>query len=182
VVPMFDLIKKQAECSMEEVFNSGNFTPGNVVVVGCSTSEIMGIKIGKGSEPEVGIAVAEAIIPIIKEHGGAIAAQCCEHLNRALIVERDTAEKFCYEIVSVRPVPKAGGSFATAVYDSMRDPVAVEEVKATLGMDIGLTMIGMHMKNVAVPIRLYNDHIYNAIVIAAYSRPKLIGGVRAVYK
>jgi uncharacterized protein (TIGR01440 family) len=179
---MCDLIKKQAECAMEEAFSISNFKPGNIVVVGCSTSEIMGIHIGKGSEPEIGIAVADAVIPVISKHGGKIAAQCCEHLNRALVVERSTADQFGYEIVSVRPVPKAGGSFATAVFDAMKDPVVVEEVNATLGLDIGLTMIGMHMKSVAVPIRLRNDHINNALVIAAYSRPKLIGGERAVYE
>ena len=177
-----DNITQQVKAVMEEFIPKAKIKSGDILVVGCSTSEVVGSKIGTNSSPETAKVLFEALYDCAKSNGIYLAIQCCEHLNRALIVERDTAEKFCYEIVSVRPVPKAGGSFATAVYDSMRDPVAVEEVKATLGMDIGLTMIGMHMKNVAVPIRLYNDHIYNAIVIAAYSRPKLIGGVRAVYK
>ena len=110
-----------------------------------------------------------------------IAAQCCEHLNRALIVEREAAEKFGYEPVCVIPQPKAGGSFATAVWKRMKDPVPVEHVRASAGLDIGCTLIGMHLKEVAVPLRLAVKHIGEAPVSAARTRPKLIGGVRAVY-
>ena len=129
--------------------------------------------------------VAGRIVGVLMEeiaaHGCYLAAQCCEHLNRALVVEESTAERFGFEEVCVRPRPKAGGSFATAVYESMEHPVVVEHVKAKAGLDIGNTMIGMHMCDVAVPLRLEHNKIGEAAVNAAYSRPKLIGGVRADY-
>lgn len=178
---MYDEICAQAKRAMEELLERGKFKPGNIVVVGCSSSEIVGANIGKGSTPEAAAAVAAAIMPIVAQHGGLLAAQCCEHLNRALVVERETAEKFGYDIVSVRPRPKAGGSFATAVYESFSDPVVVEHIRASAGLDIGNTMIGMHMKDVAVPLRLETKRIGEAWVNAAYSRPKLIGGSRADY-
>ena len=174
-------IGAQAASAMRELLEAAPLRPGELVVVGCSSSEIVGQKIGKGSSPEAAAQVVDAIMPILREHGLALAAQCCEHLNRALIVERATAEKFGYEIVSVRPQPKAGGSFATAVYDRMDDPVAVEFVNASAGLDIGCTMIGMHLKHVAVPLRLPTCYIGEALVQAAKTRPKLIGGERAVY-
>ena len=118
---------------------------------------------------------------VLGDNGIYLAAQCCEHLNRALVVEREAAEKYMLEEVCVRPMPKAGGSFATAVYDRMKDPVMVEHVRAHAGMDIGCTLIGMHLKEVAVPLRLSVKHIGDALVTAAYTRPKLIGGVRAHY-
>ena len=121
-----------------------------------------------------------SLIHILNENGIYLAAQCCEHLNRALVVERAAAEKYMLDEVCVRPMPKAGGSFATAVYDRMSDPVMVEHVKAHAGMDIGCTLIGMHLKDVAVPLRLSCKKIGDALVTAAYTRPKLIGGVRAV--
>ncbi len=121
------------------------------------------------------------IADILAKNGLRLAAQCCEHLNRALIVERETAEKFGYEPVCVIPQPKAGGSFATAAWNHMQDPVAVEHVKASAGIDIGCTLIGMHLKDVAVPLRLAVKQIGEAPVSAARTRPKLIGGVRAVY-
>ena len=118
---------------------------------------------------------------MLNENGIYLAAQCCEHLNRALVVERAAAEKYMLDEVCVRPMPKAGGSFATAVYDRMSDPVMVEHVKAHAGIDIGCTLIGMHLKDVAVPLRLSVKKIGDALVTAAYTRPKLIGGVRAHY-
>ena len=126
-------------------------------------------------------AVYEAIAPLLAERGLYLAAQCCEHLNRALIVEREAAEKFGYEPVCVIPQPKAGGSFATAAWQHMSDPVAVEHVRASAGLDIGGTLIGMHLKDVAVPLRLKVRQIGEAPVNAARTRPKLIGGRRAVY-
>jgi len=174
-------IKQQAENAVRELIAASNLKKGELVVIGCSSSEIVGQKIGKGSSPEAAKEVVEAVLPILAEHGLSLAAQCCEHLNRALIMERSDAERFGYEIVCVKPQPKAGGSFATAVYERMADPVAVEFVKASAGLDIGGTLIGMHLKHVAVPLRLETKHIGEASVQAARTRPKLIGGERAVY-
>ena len=174
-------ISQQASEALKELLEAAKLREGQLLVIGCSSSEIVGEKIGKGSTPEAANAVVEAILPILKEKGVQLAAQCCEHLNRALIVERKVAEQRGYEIVCVKPQPKAGGFFATAVYAAMDDPVAVEFVKADAGLDIGNTLIGMHLKHVAVPLRLSVKKIGEAAVNAARTRPKLIGGVRAVY-
>lgn len=178
---MYEQIKLETESAISELIEKAKLKPGKLVVVGCSSSEILGEKIGKGSSPETGIAVAESILKVLSEHGIFLAAQCCEHLNRALVVEREAAEKFGFDEVCVRPMPKAGGSLATAVYDIMSDPVMVEFVKADAGLDIGNTLIGMHLKHVAVPLRLSVKKIGDAPLTAAYTRPKLIGGVRAHY-
>ena len=178
---MYDEIRRQTEAAVRELLELADLRPGSLVVVGCSSSEIMGARIGKGSTPEAAEAVYEVIASMLEEKGLLLAAQCCEHLNRALIVERETAEKFGYEPVCVIPQPKAGGSFATAAWKHMKDPVAVEHVKASAGLDIGCTLIGMHLKDVAVPLRLAVKQIGEATVSAARTRPKLIGGVRAVY-
>jgi uncharacterized protein (TIGR01440 family) len=159
-----------------------NFDEDTLLVVGCSSSEVMGGTIGKNSNVETGAEIAKAVMDTAKQYGIQIAAQCCEHLNRALVVEKTTAKAKGYEQVTVVPQPKAGGSFATAVYKNMKNPVMVEEVKADYGIDIGLTMIGMHMKRVAVPVRLNPNRIGEALVCGAKSRPKLIGGERAHYK
>ena len=169
------------KAALEELTERANLRAGDLLVVGCSSSEICGGVIGHASSPETGKAVAEAILTFCEERGIYLAAQCCEHLNRALIVEADAADKFGYEEVCVIPQPKAGGSFATAVYGAMKQPVAVEHVRAKAGMDIGGTMIGMHLKEVAVPLRLQVKSIGNASVAAARTRPKLIGGIRAHY-
>ena len=118
---------------------------------------------------------------MLQEHHLRLAAQCCEHLNRALIVERATAEVFGYEPVNVIPQPKAGGSFATAVYHALAQPVAVESVRASAGLDIGGTLVGMHLRHVAVPVRLSRKQIGEAVVLAARVRPKFVGGARAIY-
>lgn len=178
---MYEQIKNETENAVRELVEKSNLKKGSLVVVGCSSSEILGEHIGKGSSPETGVVVAEAILKVLNENGIYLAAQCCEHLNRALVVERAAAEKYMLEEVCVRPMPKAGGSFATAVYDRMSDPVMVEHVKAHAGMDIGCTLIGMHLKDVAVPLRLSCKKIGDALVTSAYTRPKLIGGVRAHY-
>lgn len=167
--------------AITELVEKSKLKSGDLVVVGCSSSEILGEHIGKGSSPETGVEVATTILSVLSEKGIYLAAQCCEHLNRALVIEREAAEKFMLEEVCVRPMPKAGGSFATAVYDNMKDPVVVEHVKAKAGLDIGCTLIGMHLKDVAVPLRLTVKTIGCASINAAYTRPKLIGGVRAHY-
>ena len=167
--------------ALEELFDLSGLKAGDLLVVGCSSSEICGGVIGHASSPETGKVVADAILSFCKERGVYLAAQCCEHLNRALIVEAAAAEKFGYEEVCVIPQPKAGGSFATAVYQAMEAPVAVEHIRAKAGLDIGGTMIGMHLKEVAVPLRLQVKTIGAASVAAARTRPKLIGGIRAHY-
>lgn len=174
-------IVSETNAALEELISTADLKKGDLLVVGCSSSEICGGQIGHASSPEIGKAVAEEILRVCREKGIYLAAQCCEHLNRALIVERVAAEKFGYEPVCVRPMPKAGGSFATAVYDLMEEPTPVEHVRAKAGLDIGGTMIGMHLKEVAVPLRLENKTIGAAPVSGAKTRPKLIGGARAVY-
>ncbi len=174
-------IIEDTKSAVSELIEKSKLKSGDLVVVGCSSSEILGEHIGKGSSPETGVDVAKTILDTLNAKGIFLAAQCCEHLNRALVIEREAAEKFMYDEVCVRPMPKAGGSFATAVYDNMTDPVVVEHVKAKAGIDIGCTLIGMHLKDVAVPLRLSIKKIGEASVNAAYTRPKLIGGIRAHY-
>ena len=152
---------------------------GQTVIVGCSTSEIAGRRIGTGSSAEIGDTVFEALHGVFSDKGVFIAAQCCEHLNRAVIIEREaSAGKM---IVNAVPVPDAGGAFAAAAYSKLRDPVALENIEADAGLDIGGTLIGMHLRRVAVPIRLESTAIGEAAVIAARARPPLIGGARTNY-
>ncbi len=155
--------------------------PVRLLVVGCSTSEIAGGTIGKASVPNLGEDVAAAAISAAWAKGAYVAFQCCEHLNRALVVERAVAEKYGYEEVCAVPHPKAGGSCASAAYRIFADPVLVESVNADAGIDIGNTLIGMHLKAVAVPVRLSVKKIGEAPLTAAITRPKLIGGERAKY-
>ena len=155
--------------------------PIRLMVVGCSTSEIAGGVIGKASVPELGPQVAGTAMKAAAEKGVAIAFQCCEHLNRALVMERETAEKYRLTEVCAVPWPKAGGSCASAAYRLMKDPVLVEAVCADAAIDIGNTLIGMHLKAVAVPVRLSMNKIGEAPLTAAITRPRLIGGERAKY-
>ena len=179
---MYTEIKNQTKTIMTELLEVANLKKGDIFVVGCSSSEIIGQKIGKGSTPEVANEVFHVIYGILKKKGIYLAAQCCEHLNRAIIVERECAEKYGYEIVNVKPQPKAGGSFATSVYERFESPVAVEFIKADAGMDIGDTLIGMHLKHVAVPVRVSVKKIGEANLVCARTRAKFIGGPRAIYE
>ncbi len=174
-------IALQVYSAAKELIAQAKLKEGDLLVVGCSSSEILGEKIGTHSVLEVGVAVAEGLEKACKEAGVHYAAQCCEHLNRALILEREVAELRDYEEVNAVPQPKAGGSFATAVYQRMKKPVAVEKIAAEAGMDIGGTLMGMHLKAVAVPVRLTQKTIGSALLLAARTRPKFIGGSRAVY-
>lgn len=176
---MYSELKKQAENVTKEIIEKAGLKKGQILVVGCSSSEICGDKIGSNSNLEVAQAVFKGIYDVLQEHEIYLAAQCCEHLNRAIIVERE-AVPFS-EIVNVVPQPKAGGSFGTTAYKTFQNPVAVEEIKADAGIDIGGTLIGMHIKKVAVPVKLENNKIGKANVLAARVRPKFIGGERAVY-
>ena len=167
---------------MRELLDAAGLRQGDLFVVGCSSSEIVGATIGHGSSYETAEEVYSAIAQVLSEKGIFFAAQCCEHLNRALIVERACAEKYGLEPVCVVPQPKAGGSFATAMWRHAKDPVAVEHLRAHAGMDIGGTLIGMHLRDVAVPVRLSMDRIGDAILLCARTRPKYIGGERARYQ
>ncbi len=172
-------IYEQATAVIEELCEKANLKPGNLIVVGCSTSEVCGSKIGTNSSPEVAGKIFDALYSVAKKQEMYLAVQCCEHLNRAIITER-AAVPFA-EVVNVVPQPKAGGSLATKAYAGFSDPVAVEHIKADAGIDIGFTMIGMHLKEVAVPLRLEHNRIGEATVLAARTRPKFVGGARAVY-
>ena len=172
-------VREESANAARQLAEAAKLHKGQIVVVGCSTSEVVGHNVGSWSTPEVANAIFEGLSSVFAPMGVYIAAQCCEHLNRALIVEHEAVPNG--EIVNVMPQPKAGSSFATAAYHSFRHPVALEEIRADAGLDIGGTLIGMHLKKVAVPIRLQQNHIGQAIVLAARVRPKFIGGERAIY-
>lgn len=180
---MFDYISKQANQIINELISLSKVKSGDIIVVGCSSSEVIGHKIGTDSSPDVAKAIVNAILPVIREHNMFLAAQCCEHLNRAIILEHDAAIKYNLTEVNVVPQPKAGGSFATATYGMLENPVAVESLchKAAAGIDIGGTLIGMHLREVAVPLRLSTKTLGEATILAARTRPKFVGGSRAVY-
>ena len=172
---------KETELVVNELLSRAKLKDGAVCVIGCSTSEITGKNPGTNSTPELAEKIFITIYHILCENHIYIAAQCCEHLNRAIVVERQIAEKNGWEIVNVVPQPKAGGSFATAAYKHLKNPVVVEKIKADAGIDIGGVLIGMHLKETAVPVPLSQRTIGQARIIAARTRPKFIGGVRAVY-
>ena len=172
-------IYEQAQAAITELYEKAKLKAGNIVVIGCSTSEVVGAKIGTNSNIDVAEEVFKGLHDYAQSKGLFLAVQCCEHLNRAIITER-CAVPFA-ELVNVIPQPKAGGSLATQAYAGFSDPIAVEEIKADAGLDIGLTLIGMHLKKVAVPVRLEQNRIGQAIVVATRTRPKFVGGVRAVY-
>ena len=172
-------IYEETYASAAELYEKAGLKRGSILVIGCSTSEVTGAKIGTNSSMETAGEICRALFDFARERGVYLAVQCCEHLNRAVITERSAVPGA--EIVNVVPQPKAGGSLATCAYAAFEDPVAVEEIRADAGLDIGGTLIGMHLKKVAVPVRLENRTIGAAPVVAARTRPKFIGGVRAVY-
>ena len=169
-------IEQEARQAVTELLAEAKLKKGDVFVVGCSSSEIVGGHIGKDSSLEAARAVYAGIAPVLAENGIWLAAQCCEHLNRAIIIEREAAEKYGWEEVCVVPRPHAGGSWATTCWKNFQDPV-----RAHAGIDIGGTLIGMHLRRVAVPVRLSLSKIGEATILCARTRPKLIGGERAKY-
>ncbi len=180
---MFEEIQRQAAQAVRELLDAAHLSAGDLLVVGCSSSEVCGGKIGKNSSPEAAQVIFDAIAPLLAERGIYLAAQCCEHLNRAVILEAEAAAAYRLPPVNVVPQPKAGGSFATAAYRTFAHPVAVESLchQAAAGMDIGDTLIGMHLRPVAVPLRLSIQQIGAAHILCARTRPKFVGGSRAVY-
>lgn len=175
-------IEQQAATVVAEVLEQAKLKMGDLFIIGCSTSEVGGEKIGSASSMDIAGAIFRGIQPVLRARGVFLAAQCCEHLNRAVIMEREAAENYNYEPVNVLPQPKAGGSFATTCWENFMEPVAVEHVRANAGIDIGGTLIGMHLKEVAVPVRISQKKIGEANVLCARTRLKFIGGVRAHYQ
>ena len=174
-------LKEQAKLVVEEIIEKSKIEPGEIFVVGCSTSEISGKTIGTDSNIDVAKEVFSGIYEVLLEKGIYMAVQCCEHLNRAIVIERDAALMFGFPMVNAVPHIKAGGAFATTAYNNFEHPVMIEWVSAKAGIDIGGTLIGMHIMPVAVPVKLENNKIGNAFVIGARSRLKFIGGNRAIY-
>ena len=171
----------QARQATEELLAAAHLEKGDIFVVGCSSSEITGGRIGHHSSMEAAAAVLAGVLPPLQERGIYLAAQCCEHLNRAIVLEREAAKAYGYQIVAAIPQPHAGGSWATNCWHTFQDPVLVEEIRAAAGMDIGGTLIGMHIKPVVVPLRIEVKHIGEAILLCARRRAKFVGGSRAVY-
>ena len=174
-------IIEQTKEVFNEVIEKANLKKDDILVIGCSTSEINGSPMGTDSNLDLAKDVYSAFYDTLKSMGVYMAVQCCEHLNRALVVEKELADKLSLSQVNVVPQPKAGGSSATTAYELFDNPVMVEHIKADAGIDIGGVLIGMHLKETAVPLKLKNKFIGEARIIAARTRPKFIGGVRAVY-
>ena len=179
---LYEKVYQTAYQAAAELIEIAGMKAGQILVVGCSTSEVGGEKIGTYSSPELAAKVFGGIYAAVQEKGIYLAAQCCEHLNRAIVIEQEAAEKYGYEQVNAVPQPHAGGSWATNCWQAFEHPVLVEEVRAAAGIDIGGTLIGMHLKRVAVPVRLTIKQIGAAPIICARTRPKYIGGSRAVYQ
>jgi len=174
-------VKEQVRDAVKGLLEVAKLRPGQILVLGCSTSEIQGKRIGSTGNTDVAAAVLDGVHEALKGTGVQLAVQCCEHLNRALVVERDTQEKYNLTEVTVLPVPNAGGATAATALKRFSDPVLVESIQAHAGIDIGDTFIGMHLRPVAVPVRLPIRSIGDAHLTAARTRPKLIGGKRAIY-
>ena len=172
-------VKTQCESAVNELIKIAKLKAGDVLVVGCSTSEVIGSKIGTNSDPDTAKQIFDGIYGALKQNGIYLAVQCCEHLNRAIVTEQSALPTA--EAVNVVPQKKAGGSLATVAYQNFENPIVVEDIKADAGMDIGDTFIGMHLKKVAVPVRLSIKQIGEAHLTCARVRPKFIGGIRAIY-
>ena len=179
---MLEEIREQSRKAIEELLEKSSLKSGDIVVLGGSSSEVLGGMIGKNSSEDVGYAVVEEILKVIKENKLYLSVQGCEHINRALVIEREIAERKNFEIVSVIPALHAGGAMSVAAYNLMEEPIMIEHVIAKAGLDIGDTSIGMHVKFVQVPVRLSIKEIGKAHLTALKSRPKLIGGQRAIYE
>lgn len=166
---------------VRELASCGHLHKGDLFLIGCSTSEVAGERIGSAGNMEIAELLYQQLEWLKKETGINLVFQCCEHLNRAIVVEKHISRQYGLTEVSAKPVARAGGSMAACAYEQFEDPVLVEDIRAHAGIDIGETMIGMHLKPVAVPFRLKQRYIGGARINTAYTRPKLIGGVRAVY-
>lgn len=179
---MIEQWEKELETILADFHKQADWRAGQLLVIGCSTSEVIGEKIGTAGTFEVAEMIFRRLKSFAAETGVSLAFQCCEHLNRALVVERKVAEGRGLDEVTVIPVRTAGGAMATYAFEQLADAVVVESIKAEAGMDIGNTLIGMHLKPVAVPVRVSQKTVGHAHVTLAKTRPKLIGGARAVYE
>lgn len=175
-------IVQSLTAAAEELIAIAKPRRGQIFVLGCSTSEILGARIGSGGSSELAAAMFKALKSVCDAHGLFLAVQCCEHLNRSLVVEAEAAERYALDEVTVRPMPHAGGAMGTAAYENFAAPAMVEKIQAHLGLDIGQTLIGMHLRRVAVPVRLHYQKIGEAVLTAARCRPPLVGGPRARYE
>ena len=175
-------MQKTFDARLKELLEEAKLKKGDLLVVGCSTSEVGGATIGTFSSPELAEMVFGGIYQATEEAGVYLVAQCCEHLNRALILERAAAEKYGDESVIVIPQPKAGGSVPAAAWKLLDEPVLAISVQADAAIDVGDTLVGMHIRPVAVPLRPEIATLGDARIVMAYSRWPLIGGERAVYK
>lgn len=173
-----DIMRNTAE-AVSELCDVAKLKRGDILVVGCSTSEVVGSRIGTNSDPDTAEEIYKGIMSVLEPRGIYLAVQCCEHLNRAIVTEKDAVPNG--EYVNVIPQKKAGGSLATVAYHGFRNPCVLEEIKADAGIDIGGTLIGMHLKKVAVPVRISINKIGEASILCARTRPKFIGGERAIY-
>lgn len=180
---MYSKIYSDAKTAVDELLSIASFRKGDIIVVGCSSSEVMGKMIGTGSSTDAAKAVMDAIFPTVTEKGLYLAVQCCEHLNRALVVEQECADRYGFCEVNVVPQLHAGGAFAMEAMKRFTSYTMVESIegKAALGMDIGDTFIGMHMRPVVVPIHTDHRSIGEAHLSMARTRRKFVGGERAVY-
>lgn len=178
---MYEQITQQAKAAVLEIIEKAGLKENSIFIVGCSSSTVAGKNIGTSSSVEIAQAIFDGIYPELKARGIYLAAQCCEHLNRAIITEAAAMQNRCYDAVNVVPQPKAGGSFATISYNTFKNPIALEHIKADAGIDIGGVLIGMHLKEVAVPLTLGVRKIGEANITSARTRAKFIGGERAHY-
>ena len=167
---------------LDELKSQSFFKKDEMCVIGCSTSEVIGEKIGSVGSMEVAETIFNELERIKRETGVSFALQGCEHINRAITIEREDYNPFTMEEVTVVPDVHAGGSLATYAYQHMKDPIVIEYIKVPKGIDIGQTLIGMHINHVCVPLRTSVKKVGEAIVTIATSRPKKIGGERAKYE
>lgn len=174
-------LQEEIKRVVEDLLEAMPLSEKHVLVFGVSTSEVAGEKIGTSGSDEIASALFQGIAEVQQKYGFHLAFQCCEHLNRALVVERKTAEAFGWPEVTAIPVPHAGGAMAACAFRRLHEPVLVEQIRADAGIDIGDTLIGMHLKPVAIPVRPRQRQVGKAHVTMAKTRPKLIGGARAVY-
>lgn len=180
----FEQIRQQTAQAVHEVLEAAHLSSGDIFVIGCSSSEVLGEQIGTHTSMDVAPYLFEGAQSVLKPAGIFLAAQCCEHLNRALVIEQECLEHYGFDQVNAIPQPNhAGGAFGTIAYQRFDDPVLVEDIRhlAKAGMDIGDTLIGMHLRPVAVPLRISLNQIGSAHLVCARYRPKYVGGSRAIY-
>ncbi|ASN07278.1 TIGR01440 family protein [Virgibacillus necropolis] len=181
MIDLHQQVKDNINALVNEWITRDELNSGDFFVIGCSTSEVAGVHIGTFGSEELAAIIFAGLMDLKKATNVNLVFQCCEHLNRALVIEREVYDSHHHEEVSAIPARRAGGSMATYAFKNMINPVLVENVQAKAGIDIGDTMIGMHLKHVAIPLRFSQKMIGKARVTGAKTRPKLIGGERAIY-